>query len=404
MKVKYLLLFLTGIAALSLHVSHASAECYMDTPSGYGSIGGGGRIGPYPSSSDCEAVNSQYFGGRGSCSCSSDRSYGGTSGGSSSYNWKRLEQERLLQEDLLRRQREEAERQRKRNELRQAEEESRKREELRQQSFDNDKRDAVESMKGGASDPALKTVIPFGIKSSPGASLGLKGDDEVINTRSITAEWKQAYCGMWIAGHTVPAAKNGDVEEVRYLGRQALKSFSGGLPELQCPETPPPPDLIGKEISGKNSPVVKFHDAMLQATEKQAERISRADKQILEASLKKKNVEEEIRKIEETAEEIEKEIKQAGPIVKETEAPEQEKKDVPQEADEAMEKKKRALAEALAALKKAKQVAADIDTQISKAQDEKKAADTELDAYGKLSKEVRDKPGSAPELTTKINK
>ena len=43
--------------------------CYLDTPSQYQRMGGASRLGPYPSRSICESVNSEYFNGEGTCSC-----------------------------------------------------------------------------------------------------------------------------------------------------------------------------------------------------------------------------------------------------------------------------------------------------------------------------------------------
>lgn len=151
---------LAGAAAFWLWASPAAAECYMDTPSGYQGMGGGGRIGPYPSRSACESVSSQYFGGQGSCSCTSS---GSSSGGSDQHQWEEQQQ----------RQRE---RERKRREFEEAERKAREQEEARRRQFEQSKQNALDLLKSGSNDLSLKGAGTgdMGLKGGSGQPLKLR--------------------------------------------------------------------------------------------------------------------------------------------------------------------------------------------------------------------------------------
>jgi hypothetical protein len=149
---------LAGAAAFWLWASPAAAECYMDTPSGYQGMGGGGRIGPYPSRSACESVSSQYFGGQGSCSCTSSGSSGG---GSDQRQWE--EQQRR-------------ERERKRREFNEAEKRAEEQEEARRRQFEQNKQKALDLLKSGSNGLSLKGAGAdgTGLKGTQPGELSLK--------------------------------------------------------------------------------------------------------------------------------------------------------------------------------------------------------------------------------------
>jgi hypothetical protein len=389
-------LSVAGAAFLFLWASPVLAQCYMSTPAGYQRMGGASRIGPYPSWNACQSVNQSQMGGQGSCSCTSGPSRG-TGAGTDVRQQELLRQQREAEE---RARREAEERRRKQREVQEAERRAKEREEAARQEFRRGQAEALRQMKGaGAGTLELKSGTPtLGLKDpNPTGGLALKEG----TGRAISSEWKQAHCGMWIARHAVPAAKKGDVAEVRYLSRQALKSFSGGPPELDCPAAPPPPAPVGREITGRDSPLFKFHATLLAAAEREADVVHKAQEKILKAGLRKRELQAEIRARQREAARLEAEVRAEKKAEEKTEK----KAAIPSGApatDDKKEAKKRAMAEALAALEKARRLAAEVDTLSASAQKEKEAADAKLDELARLGEQVQAAPGEAAALAAKI--
>ena len=323
---------------------------------------------------------------------SKGKSKGGTQG--PVIDW----QEEKRRHDELRRQQEAEER---RRQLEEAERKAKQRAQEAAEKFAIEKRDALNSLKGtGPGTLQIKGSEmrkPFGIQASPDVELKISGKD----SGSITKEWKQHYCGRWVIGYIFPAAKKGDVDEVRFLGTQALKSFRGGPLELQCPETQPPPQIYEGVVIGPDSPVEKFYMKILRLSEKEAVRLMEAEKQIWKVRAKKQKVQKEIaddqNKVNKIKEEI-KELKRAtAPPAAEGEekkvAKEPEKKDMKAKAQ--IEEKKRALEAALAALKRAQKAEADVDKTVAKAEKERSDAQKNIKEYEDMFNKVKKKPALA---------
>jgi len=316
---------------------------------------------------------------------------GGTSGGSAGgstggysgggYNQRQWEQ----QQEILRQQREAEERRHNRKEAHDAADEA-----IQRANEIQRKRQAggMSQLKGTGGQFRIKSgTAVLGLKNpNPDGYLHLKGSSGSGSPRAITREWKQAHCGMWIAGFANPAAKKGDVGETRYLSGQALKTFSGGLSELDCPATPAPPTIIGRALTGKDSPFIKFQETMLAATVHQAEAINAANKALLMAKIRKSVIDKKVASNEERRNKLALAVRQA------------------KTKGNALEEKKRLLAEADAALKKSKKEAAGVDAAIAKSTKAKKAAEAKLKVYNKLSIQVQADPSIARKLLTRVGK
>jgi hypothetical protein len=366
----------------------------MDTPSGYQGMGGAERIGPYSSRSQCEAVNSQYFNGAGSCSCTSTTPrYEEPKGAGSVY------QRPGIDYGEIERRREEERRRRR------AEEEAKRHAEEAAEKFNKEKMDVLKSLKGvGHERLELKSgTATLGLQNpNPTGQLELKGiSPREIDLRSISREWRQHYCGTWIASYTFSAAKKGNVKEVCFLGRQAIKAFKGETIELQCPEVKPPPEIYDGVAIDSNSILDKFYTKILNLTEKEALRIEKAEKEIQTATAKKDKAKEDV-------EEKKKDVKRLEEEIKEMNTPSlgEEKNNASQEGDtgdqEELEKKRRALREALAALRKARQVMADVDKTIVFAEKEIAGAQARLSQYKDTFNKVKENPALAPRLVGRV--
>lgn len=225
------------------------AGCYLDTPSGYQRMGGAGRLGPYPSSSSCQAVNSRSFHGLGSCSCTSSGPSGG--GGTN----RRAEQ---LRREFLRKQREDA---RKKRLLGEADAENDRRRQAARAEFMNKHTEAVQKLKG---DRPGKLTLKSGTSFfNPNAKRhhgtmdyqkSLQLSSKQLEIRATASEWQQIYCGMWTASYAIPAAREGDVAEVLFLKSQMMQSFKGGPVELRCPSAAEVPAIPGGVKIGGDTP------------------------------------------------------------------------------------------------------------------------------------------------------
>lgn len=322
--------------------------------------------------------------------------------------WK---QQRQREERKLR---EEAERRRRM--LQEAEEAAKRREEEAIKRFNMEKERTIKSLKGASAGPlelkGATKVTPFGIKGTPDEELELKSiSRKDIELRAISTEWKQHYCGRWITGYTFPAAQKGDVEEVRFLGTQAIKAFRGGPLELQC-EAQPAPKIYEGVVIGPDSTVEKFYMKILRMTEKEAVRMMEAEKQIWKVRTKKQKANNEVAEKQQEVNKIKEKIKQLKKATtppaaeseekKAAEAPEPKKKDT--KAEEKLKEKKHALEAALAALKMAQKAEADVDETIAKAEKERSEAQNNLKEYEDMFNMVEKEPALAESYLGKIGK
>lgn len=149
----------------------ATEICYLEPPSGYQNMGGSGRLGPYEYRSRCEAINSEYFQGQGTCYCSY------TSTPSSSPD--KQPQPGIDWQEIQRRHEEERRRQeeeRRRRLLQEAEDVYQKAAEEARTRFEIDKSETLQSLKGTASKGlGLKTGVPVSDREQSGGTLRLKG-------------------------------------------------------------------------------------------------------------------------------------------------------------------------------------------------------------------------------------
>jgi hypothetical protein len=333
--------FIAGATiALCLWSAQALAECYMDTPSGYGGIGGASRIGPYPDRSSCESVNSQYFSGQGSCSCtaaeSSDRNTApGYEQPAPSHDY---EAERQRQEQ--------AEAERRAQEERAAAEDRMRREEEARVQFEQDKDDTLKQMKDVQGDTLkLKSGnIGMGVGApNPTGELNLKPAD---SGAGATSPEKAFACATWIANYAFPAARKGDVHEVRYLGQQVEQALKGETPGVECPSNlEPVPEIKNAGPIGPGSDLYRFYDKLLNATAVQAEKIDVSRRKLQEMNLDHLTVKD--------LPKLQQQINEAGKPAPQSSG--QDKK------AEEQEKKRRALEEARKALEEAKRAAINID-------------------------------------------
>jgi len=271
----------------------SSETCYLNTPSGYQSMGGAGRIGPYSSSSECEEINSQYFNGAGSCSCSSSGSISSGSQGSGidrSEIYRRQEEERRRQEEEHRRQ--ELERQKK-----EAEQETERRASEAREKFERSKEEALSLMKGTGSDTLeVKSGTDF---FGTDGELKLKSGTITEGASNKAAEvWA---CATYIAGYLFSAARKGDADEIGYLEGQVRKTLSGEKPGEQCPDISSPHAVQGVAI-GLDSPQMKFYGALIKEVSAQSKNIIQAKREMARSLGKKKVTDEDMQQLEQELE------------------------------------------------------------------------------------------------------
>ena len=154
---------------LPIHGS-ASEECYLETPSGYQSIKGGSRLGPYSSRSECESLNSEYFDGNGTCYCS----YTKPAPSPAPTPSPEYRGEPHVDSETIRRQQEEEQRRREQEEAERRERE-RQAEEARRRAFEKEKEEALELLKGSTLDADDSGTNDLKLKGTT-SDLGLKGD------------------------------------------------------------------------------------------------------------------------------------------------------------------------------------------------------------------------------------
>jgi hypothetical protein len=347
----------------------------------------GGRQGPYSDKSACESdlasARSACESARGSfsgwCSGSDD------SGTSPSYQRPAPDQgeiqRRRIEEEKLRKE---------------AEEEAMRREEEAKKNFEKSKQEALDLMKRGGSDTlTIKSgsntststpTTPFGIKGTPGTPEGLEiksgMPEEAVNRAVMT--WA---CATWIADFVFPAARKGDVSEVRFLEEQVRKALGGEKPGVDCPKLSPPPHIQGVAI-GTDSPGIKFYGALIKAVFIQAEQLARTSQEIAQFLGKQQVTNEDIRKLEQ---ELKAQEKTKPTVAKKDKVESRKEKEKPKEevkppAAETKKDEEDSVAKALAALKKAQE------------------AKKKIDNNEGLHKQVQASPSLAEKLIGKIEK
>lgn len=260
----------------------------------------GGREGPYTDRNGCESALSRA---RSACENARGSFSGGCSGSDEYRPAMGSRQPAADGGGMERRQEEEFARLEQERQRGEAEEEARRRrDEEAREKFDKSRREAMELLKGSGSDTLtiksgsghLTTTSPFGIKGTPESGLKIRSDmpGDAVD-RSVKA-WA---CAGWIADFAFPAARKGDVGEVRFLEEQVGKALRGEKTGVDCPEIAPPPGVQGVAI-GPGAPAFKFYEALTKAVSIQSERIVKARKEIADSLGKQQVTDEDIRKLE----------------------------------------------------------------------------------------------------------
>lgn len=326
----------------------------------------GGKEGPYADKYGCERA---LDGARIACE-SARGSFSGDCSGSDDYrpptgsrqpDADRRGMERRQEEELRR-----LEQDRRRKE---AEGEARKRETDAREEFEKSRQEAMGLLKGTGSDTLpIKSgsvqptsASPFGIKGTPGSGVKMKsGMPEDSVDRSVKA-WA---CAGWIVDFAFPAARKGDVGEVRFLEEQVGKALRGEKTGVDCPGKAPLPDIHGVAI-GPGAPAFRFFETLVKALSIESRKIADARREIADSPGKRQVADEEIRKLEQEQKAREMEKTKSAVI----------RKDGVEDSS---------LAIALEALKKAQ------------------VARKKIDDYESLHKQVWDKPSLAGKLIGKI--
>lgn len=171
--------------------------------------------------------------------------------------------------------REEAERRRRQEEQERQEREEAEKKRQQQEQFIRERDKAAASLKGGG-------TRTFGIKGTPEGDLQIKSATPSKERREISTAWKQIYCAASISLSAIDAARKDppDIEEVRYLGEEAVKALSGDRMGVACPDKiPAPPESYEKEKLD-NSALLKFYSSLMQAAATQAQQIVDLNRQI----------------------------------------------------------------------------------------------------------------------------
>ncbi|MFT7637087.1 MAG: hypothetical protein ACI9Y8_000859 [Candidatus Omnitrophota bacterium] len=163
-------------------------------------------------------------------------------------------------------------------------------EEQTQRIFEENKSQALGHLKGIAGESlSFKTGVGsqfklksnwkeesvFKLKSLPTAS--------AKNSTQISEKvWKQLGCGASISASAMKAAmpEDGspiDIEEVKFLGEQAIKSLVGEALRVQCPETKSPSKPYGQIELSDSAPLVLFYKALHKSTQEQVQNIEHAN-------------------------------------------------------------------------------------------------------------------------------
>jgi len=352
----------------------AMAECYMDTPSGYGSIGGGGRIGPYPDHSSCESVNSQYFKGGGTCSCTSSGASQRTTSPGLGLNPNMTPEEMMLntvtnlmnnlgtgiqqgleqnRQRAIQQQREQQRRQRALQEQARARERLYKeKEKRRRQEFKEARARMLGQMRGvQSSSLQFRKLEPLEVHETTGAFgiKTLKPRDLSSSTQLASAApsshgWlKKANCSAYLLHKALDNWNQEHFEEAAYLSNEAAALASGekSSPSVVCPPLPDVPDVKGKQVPEDKARAEKF----IKQTLLVSKLFARAASQM-----------KDYKAIQQTAKQARQKVDEAKTRMEEAKLRKQAIEREQQQQTEA--KKASMMAEALAALKKAKEALA----------------------------------------------
>lgn len=369
------------VLATGASVFAAPCEYYFTwSCSGCAKIGGRttGREGPFPTQGSCESAASSMRSNMGragggvtvnSCSptyytCGNDipaRSSGPARGRTApspdysapAYDY---EAEQRAQEERDRQERA-------------AEEDRKRREQEVREKFEQDKRAALNQMKGAQSGALeLKSgniKMGAGIVN-PAGDLKLKS---AAGSGGASSAEKAFACAAWISNHAFPAARKGDVGEVRYLGEQVGRALKGETPGVECPgNLEPVPEIRNAGPLGPGGDLYRFYDHLLNATVAEAQKIEVSQRKLDALGLghlTPADIPKLKQQIEASREPASPPTKPAEPQARPAAPPKQAaapQKNAGEEKHKVeQEKKRRALEEAKKALEEAKRAASGID-------------------------------------------
>ncbi len=225
----------------------------------------------------------------------------------------------------------------------------------------------------------------LGIRGNPEGDLQIRDLAPDRQTRNIPTPWKQLHCATSIGQGAVSAGRNGNVEEVRYLGEETIKALNGDPLGVQCPaNVPDPPRPYGQSQLRQHPPaLVQLYKLLIKSTEEQVARISKTQKVTPQLTEKRKQAET---KVEEKKQELEQLRQKPGD---------------PKKPEEVREKKS-AMAEALAALKAAQAALAEADKAVRDANKEAEQANQALNRNKDMFDKAQANPDRAAELLTQL--
>lgn len=266
------------LPTLLLPAAAMAETCHMQTPSGYGKIGGSGRIGPYPSRAACESVNRQSFGGGGRCSCSADGGAGTGSGMPAGGDPQLMMMQMFMQFgfDLLGKQLEclanpdcdaNAQQRQLAEQQRLLQEQERQQQETRQRAVAEERQRYEAERRARLEDTKARL---FGeMRLQPGSG-DLKPRDIGLDTRggtgglqprplaagpsvgaaALRAPLARASCGAYLLRKADEAALRGDLQEAGFLSSEAAALMTGEKVTTAV-ECPPPPEVpeIGEGVA-----------------------------------------------------------------------------------------------------------------------------------------------------------
>lgn len=427
-----------ALAALSLATaSPAFAACYMDTPSGYGGMGGAERIGPYASSSECESVNRQYFSGRGRCSCSSEGGSGGVAppgGGDPQLLMMQMfmqfgfdllgkqmectfnpncdtnvqqreleEQQRQLQEEE-RRQREAAQRA--------AEDERKRKEAERRARFEASREKLLGEMR---LQPGSGDLRPrhLGLETRETAG-GLQartlaprelGASPTVGAASLRAPLARASCGAYLLRKADEAAVRGDLQEASFLSSDAAGLMSGEkvTTAVECPPPPAVPE-IGEGVVIETEENRRFREEFEQSLRQRSTFMSTMYRRVADQGVEYRQAEEELRQAEARKEQAETELAQARAARERLEAEQAvaPAAATPRPPAPAAADQKSAMAEALAAMEAAEAAYADAEGDLQSSRERKAEIEKQVEETRSLFNDAKKEPAGMERALKKM--
>ena len=411
-------LIATGLLFNSqLFRTHVMAECYMVTGSGYRSMGGASRLGPYATLAECEAVRENYSMG-GYCECDDSASGYGSSGGYSGYGgyggatWEEfsfhvmqnlmqefwtgfnteMERQRQLQEqqalererwleqrrlEMQRREREEAEKRRQ-----EAERKKQAQQKLLIQMRDTGT--ALLEPRDLSGLPRLEVEEDngdiFGIKT-------LKPRDLSQSTQvaSVDTDLRISNCAAFLLKMANRAASEGDYHEAAYHSNEASDLLSGvkDTPSVQCPGVP---DFKAGPVQEWQDKADEFKKGMIFFSKL----YSRANEQAEDY----RQIQKSVQAAENKVDAAKKGQEAAQARLEELQA---QKEQEPEAVDES------AMAEALAALKEAQEVFAESEKDLSDMLEAREKIEENLNETLNMSDRVVKHPDKIDEMLEQLN-